>query len=161
MKVFVECFADEKLIEFIGVNRKSIVHSQGKGDVINSLLKTSSSIAIGVIDEDPGTNQPVAFRNFIPVSNHPDMVLCEHKNGKNKKLIILKPKLEGWFYKAAKSVDINPTSFNLPNNPTELHKTPHYEKLNKFVDFLASLNNSPHFRKLRGWLCVYNVNPQL
>ncbi|MGC8830859.1 MAG: hypothetical protein ACP5MG_10365 [Verrucomicrobiia bacterium] len=152
MKVFVECYPDAELIKFIGNKADSVTHSQGKGNVINSLLKTNSPIAFGIIDEDPHSTPIPALKHFKVADKTPDMILYEHKNDNNKKLIILKPRLEEWLYKTAKSANIDPSSFGFPNSSNELHKIPRYDKMKNFIDLINSLKDSQDFHRLKEWL---------
>lgn len=150
MKIFVECYSDKKLVEVLGVKRTSVNHSRSKGEVVKSVLKTPDSI--GIIDEDPNSSQPSMLNDFIPNASFTNMNLTVHKNQRDRKIIIIKPRLEEWLYSVARKNNIFPEDYDLPNDGKELHKMPHYEKDRKFQEFLDSLAHSKEFNQLKNWI---------
>ncbi|MEA2013426.1 MAG: hypothetical protein U9O87_10190 [Verrucomicrobiota bacterium] len=61
--VHVECYADEDLLVNLGIDKKIIQHQEGKGNVLNH-LRDSKGNSMGMIDEDPESNQPRELQNY-------------------------------------------------------------------------------------------------
>jgi len=105
MFIYLECNADEALVMALGVPRKLIKHQSCKGNVCNNLEKSVED-SIGLIDKDPSSKQPTLLNN--------SRILIKKKFGvellitpNNKKILVLHPRLEEWFEKAAKDAGIS------------------------------------------------------
>ena len=59
--IYVECSPDAALVRKLGIPKREIRHSSGKGEVLKRVLKGAS---IGVVDEDPGSPQPRRLEEF-------------------------------------------------------------------------------------------------
>lgn len=94
MKVLVECYPDEMLLRVLGVPRKQLRHERCKGEVVKRVLKFDC--ATGLIDEDPQSAQPRDLSNYKQVHDAEGLRLLARRDDKNKKLIIVCPRLEDW-----------------------------------------------------------------
>lgn len=137
MKVLVECYPDAALLRALGVPRKQIRHESCKGEVVKRVLK--SECAIGLIDEDPTSGQPRELANYNQIQAAEGLRLLARRSDKNKRLIIVCPRLEDWLIAKAKSSGIRPEDYGLPNDPDRLHSIPRYEQKADFDRFLADL----------------------
>ncbi|MBI4324484.1 MAG: hypothetical protein HY674_04400, partial [Chloroflexi bacterium] len=99
MRLFLECKADETLAIALGVPRRAIVHSHGKGKVSKGLKKHAG--VTGFVDEDFGSAEPTTFARFIEVTATHDVKLKVDK-AQNNRLVVVCPKLEDWIIKTAK-----------------------------------------------------------
>lgn len=151
MKVLVECYPDETLLRTLGVPRKQIGHERCKGEVVNRVLK--SDCATGLIDEDPSSAQPRDLDNYKEVQAAEGLRLLARRDDKNKRLIIVCPRLEDWLIARAKSSGIRPEDYGLPGDPDRLHSIPGYEQKEGFRRFLAELKERDSgMHLLRRWV---------
>ena len=151
MKVFVECYPDAALIRSLGITKKQLFHERCKGEVIKQVFKSDS--AIGLIDEDPASAQPRELSNYKQIQSEEGLKLLARNNDKNKKLIIVCPRLEEWFIDRAKSSGIQPKDYGLPDDPDRLHSISRYDKREGFKRFLAELKEKDQGMKLlQQWL---------
>jgi len=140
--IYVECKPDKvvaKIIfEKIGLKTK-IIHETGKSRVVKKLLNQENTI--GVIDEDPTSIQPAGLEKFK--LKHEDKrfnyKILQTKN--NSKLIMLVPRLEEWIIKLSKQTKIDLKKFNLPNDPTQLHRIINTKTIN-LEKYLSKLTTS-------------------
>jgi uncharacterized protein (DUF1778 family) len=147
--VYLECFADEILIRYLGITKKQIDHHKGRTRIVNSLKQSDTCLA--VVDEDPQTPTPAYLKEckLIDTTHY----IKHLKHTKNKQhIFVLQPRLEDWLIKAAKASKIKLTDFGLPDTYEKLHLVLHNEKV-KYEAFLRALDKaqSPalnHFRKL-------------
>ncbi|OYT44808.1 MAG: hypothetical protein DRN37_08890 [Thermoplasmata archaeon] len=123
--IIVECYADEAFLAQLGISRNKIRHEAGVGKVLEKLEKDHGTA--GMIDEDPGKSRPREIRNYIIEKDRPDHSMMVHKE-KNVHLLVLKPDLEGWLVNKARSLKVNMTDFNLPDDPDRLHSRPRYDR---------------------------------
>jgi len=137
MKVLVECNADEVVLRAVGVSKKQLRHERCKGEVVKRMLKFDC--ATGLIDEDPASAQPRELDNYIHVQAVEGLRLLAHRDDKNKRLIIICPRLEEWLIQRAKSSGVRPEDYGLPSDPDRLHSIPRYEQKEGFCRFLAEL----------------------
>src|SRR5216684_613618 len=91
MTLFLECKPDETLAVALGVPRRSVIHSHGKGKVSKSLKKNSG--VAGMVDEDFGSAEPVTLSKFVELSANHDLKLKVDKSQKNR-LVVICPRLE-------------------------------------------------------------------
>lgn len=151
--IFIECFPDEFIVKHLGVKRKQIKHSRSKSRVITDVGKESGN-ALGMVDEDPDSPFPSELNNYKHNQKEGDIVLLIRQGYSNKKIIKLKPRLEAWLYKRARSNKIDPQDYSLPPKANDLHNIPHYEKLPKFKKFLTAITDSgdKEINTLKKWL---------
>ena len=131
MTLFLECKPDEALAVALGVPRRSIVHSHGKGKVSKSLSKHSS--VTGMVDEDPGSVEPATLSRFVEISSNHDIKLKADK-AQNNRLVVICPRLEPWLIKTAKAAGVGMEEFNLSDKVQDLdsiinYRLPNLERL--------------------------------
>ena len=151
MRILVECYPDEALLRALGVSKKLLRHERCKGEVVKRVRKFDC--ATGLIDEDPASAQPRDLDNYKQVQAAEGLRLLARRNDKNKRLIIVCPRLEDWLIERAKSSGIQPEDHGLPTDPDRLHGIPRYEQKEGFCRFLAELidrDNGMHL--LRRWI---------
>ena len=151
MKVLVECNADEAVLRALGISKKQLRHERCKGEVVKRVLKFDC--ATGLIDEDPASAQPRDLDNYKQVQVAEGLRLLTRRDDKNKRLIIVCPRLEDWLIQRAKSSGIRPEDYGLPSNPDHLHSIPRYEQKEGFRRFLAELKEQDKgMHLLRRWI---------
>ncbi|QXO95665.1 hypothetical protein KSK55_04520 [Methanospirillum purgamenti] len=148
--IATECNPDTYLVHKVfGAWRKKCNHQGNKGKVINFVVNNPGTI--GMIDEDPDSNQPGILSSVNIIEGCGDLTLMEMKNGSY--IIQISPRLEDWFYKRAKANKMDPSEFGLPRDPNSLHSIPHYEEKNGFQKFIHSLVQKDHeMRTLKKWI---------
>jgi hypothetical protein len=99
MKVLVECYPDAVLLRALGVSKKQLRHERCKGEVVKRVLKFDC--ATGLIDEDPTSAQPRELNNCNQVQISEGLCLFARRDDKNKRLIIVCPRLEDWLINRA------------------------------------------------------------
>ncbi|HPF07951.1 MAG TPA: hypothetical protein PK293_18045 [Spirochaetota bacterium] len=143
MKIAVECYADEKLVELLVYkNGFKPLHMSGKGNIFNYLHKESTVSATGLVDEDPGSTQPRRFRDdYEEVEAAGMLKLFRHKDKKDIRVISLYPRLEEWIISRADASGINLSEYSIPENGEKLHDRFRYDKdpnytllINKLVE---------------------------
>jgi hypothetical protein len=151
MIILVECYPDASLLHALGVSKKQLRHERCKGEVVKRVLKFDS--AIGLIDEDPQSAQPRDLNNYKQVQAAEGLRLLSRRDDKNKRLIIICPRLEDWLIERAKSSGIRPEDYGLPSDPDRLHSIPRYEQKQNFLRFLTELKERDKgMHLLRRWL---------
>lgn len=151
MRILVECYPDAALLRTLGVPRKQLRHESCKGEVIKRVLK--SDCATGLIDEDPSSAQPRDLANYKEIQAAEGLRLLARRDDKNKRLIIVCPRLEDWLIARAKSSGIKPEEYRLPSDPDRLHSIPRYEQNDGFRRFLAELKERDKgMHLLRRWV---------
>jgi|WetSurMetagenome_2_1015567.scaffolds.fasta_scaffold1394492_1 hypothetical protein len=150
MKLYLECNPDEVLARVVGVPRRAIVHSHGKGRVSKHLDRQSG--VSGLVDEDPGSAQPRTLAGFVEVSSTHDVRLKIDKN-RNNRLVVLCPELEDWVIKTAKSARVKMEEYSLSERPGELHANinQRLSNLERLLKELAALK-SPRLLHLQSLL---------
>jgi len=149
--IFLECNNDELFIKSLGFFLNQISHERCKGEVVKKVHKQSK--AIGVIDEDRGTNTPRIMKNYLENESKGSIKLFQEQDNKQKKLVQVSPYLEHWLLNRAKKNGINPKDFNLPDDPKKLHGLVKLEKNENFRAFLNKLIDIDNeIRTLRKWL---------
>ena len=118
MTLLLECNADEVVARALGVPRRSIIHSHGKGRVSQSLNKCNDVAAL--VDEDPESPEPLTLSRYVEVDHNHDVCLKRDKSRGNR-LVVVCPKLEDWLIKTAKSANVKMSDFNLNDRPGDLH----------------------------------------
>ena len=151
MRILVECYPDAALLRALGVSKKQLRHEGGKGEVVKRMRKFDC--ATGLIDEDPASAQPRDLDNYKEVQAMEGLRLLARRDDKNKRLIIVCPRLEDWLIERAKSSGIRPKDYGLPSDPDKLHSIPRYEQKEGFCRFLAELKERDSgMHLLRRWI---------
>ena len=147
MRLFLECKPDETLAAALGVVRRTVVHSHGKGKVSKNLKKNSG--VTGMVDEDFGSAEPATLSKFVEMSVSHDVKLKVDKS-QNNRLIVICPRLEPWLIKTAKAAGVKMEEFSLSENVQVLdsminYRLPNIERL--LAELLAK--QSPRVRRLK------------
>ncbi len=151
MKILVEYNADEAVLRALGISKKQLRHEHCKGEVVKRVRKFDC--ATGLIDEDPSSAQPRELNNYKQVQVAEGLRLLTRRDDKNKRLIIVCPRLEDWLIARAKSSGIRPEDHGLPTDPDRLHGIPRYEQKEGFRRFLAELKERDSgMHLLRRWI---------
>ena len=150
MTVLVECYPDAALLRALGVTKKQLCHERCKGEVVKRVLKIDC--ATGLIDEDPTSAQPHDLDNYKQVKAAEGLRLLARRDDKNKRLIIVCPRLEDWLIQKAGSLGVKPEQYGLPNDPDSLHSIPRYDKRKDFPHFIEELKQDKGMQLLRRWI---------
>jgi hypothetical protein len=151
---FVECNPDKALLCTLGISKKQVIHSYGKGNVCNRLKKTSN--AIGLVDEDPKSAQPSYIKTLELIDTKDEIKLYFDSKTDNR-LILLCPRLEDWIVLAARSANKDITKYGLPDNANVLHKVINIKQRN-YQQLIEDIRDkSPMFKTLVGFLTIPNV----
>ncbi|MCI0471189.1 MAG: hypothetical protein L0Y73_05985 [Candidatus Aminicenantes bacterium] len=150
--IFCECNTDQFIIEQSGIRLKQIDHSGCKSRVITSVGKASGKV-LGMIDEDPGCSFPKEMKKYSRIKTISDLELLIRQGDQDKKIIQIKPRLEVWVLKRAKSMKIKPIDYGLKDHPDELHGINPY-KDSRYRKFLVALIGSgdEEIETLKKWL---------
>ena len=135
MRILVECYPDEALLRALGVSKKQLRHERCKGEVVKRVRKFDC--ATGLIDEDPSSAQPRDLDNYKQVRAAEGLRLLARRDDKNKRLIIICPRLEDWLIQRAGLSDIKPEDYGIPSRPDRLHSIVRYERKDGFQQFLS------------------------
>ena len=153
MRILVECYPDEALVHALGVPKRQLHHERCKGEVVKRVLKFDDTV--GLIDEDPSSDQPRDLADYKELQAAEGLRLLTRRDDKNKRLIIVCPRLEDWLITRAKSSGIRPEDYGLPNNPDRLHSIPRYEQKQNFLSFLTELKERDRgMHLLRQWILL-------
>ncbi|MBI4312045.1 MAG: hypothetical protein HY681_09720 [Chloroflexi bacterium] len=142
--IYVECYADETLVQVVTkLPRRQIGHElKGKYGVAERLVSRSN--VVGMIDEDPGKSQP-RYLNGLHVAREIEefglRLLSDPRRGNH--VVLLQPRLEEWVLTASQRNLVDIRDFGLPRNASELHgigksERPKLEKLFGELDRLRS-----------------------
>jgi hypothetical protein len=149
--LYVECYPDEVLARTLGIPRRFVRHEHGKGNITNRLSRLAAGT--GLLDEDSAGFQPREFKNYREVNRTGKLLLLEHVNHPNKRLVLVCPRLEEWLFARAAAQQVNPGDYGLPATPDRLHSIPRYERKPKFVEFLNRLQESDfEVQCLKSWI---------
>ncbi len=149
--IFVECNLDTYLVKSLGFSRKKINHQVGKGNVVRSLRRFPGNK--GIIDEDPGRNQPDDLKNYVEIITKGNIKLLKRKNLETTKLVIISDYLEDLIVKRAQQNQINLKEYGLKPDPIYLHDIPHLEKKTNFQKLLNRLIEiDEEIKILKSWL---------
>ena len=149
--------ADKALLAVLGIPGKLIDKQNGNSGIAKTMecqLDNFHKIVIGLTDDDKNKNHPPYFSKFETKST-PDDITFKQKPETNQYLLFLCcPALEAWLLKTAKSVNIDPGKFNLPNDANKLGRITKKEtvsKNNDFMDFLREIRRkkAPAFQYLK------------
>jgi hypothetical protein len=149
--IIVECYTDEFLVKCIGFPRREIKHEGGKGKVMEIVKKRGRTV--GIIDEDPYSDQPSDLENYTEKETKSTVKLLIRKDDASKRLIQISPYLEHWLLDRARQNRIAPKDFGLPSDPRELHSIPHVEMDRNFHSFLNELIEADdEINTLKKWI---------
>ena len=135
--IIVECDLDEFLIKSMGFPKRQVKHEGGKGKVLDKVRKNQN--VIGIIDEDPNSNQPSEMKKYIEKKTSSTIKLLVRRNDDRKRIIQISPYLEHWLLHRARKRRISPSDFDVPDDPKEMHAIPHIERNPRFQSFLNEL----------------------
>ena len=151
MRILVECYPDAALLHTLGVPNKQLRHERCKGEVVKRVHKFGN--ATGLIDEDPTSAQPRDLDNYKQVQAGEGLRLRARRDDKNKRLIIICPRLEEWLLQKARLLDVKSEEYGLPSDPDRLHSVPRYDQKDGFCRFLAELKKRDSgMHLLRRWI---------
>jgi hypothetical protein len=149
--IIVECYTDEFLVKSMGFPRGQIKHEGGKGKVMEIVKKKGRTV--GIIDEDPYSDQPSDLENYIEKETKSTVKLLIRKDDDSKRLTQISPYLEHWLLDRARQNRIAPKDFGLPGDPKELHSIPHVERNRNFHSFLNELIEADdEINTLKKWI---------
>jgi hypothetical protein len=74
-------------------------HEHGKGNITNRLRRLEAGT--GLIDEDSAGYQPRELRNYREVKRTGKLILLEHADSSEKRLVLVCPRLEEWLFTRA------------------------------------------------------------
>lgn len=145
--VLLECKPDETLVRYLGVTKRNFYHQNDKGRVCNMLAKKEGHVAM--IDEDPGSAQPVYLRTLSNVSDE-DGIRVLRDETRAHRVVILRPRLEEWIIETASIAGVKMEDFGLSNRGNELHREIN-SRLENFTRLLGALDaaGSKRLGKLR------------
>lgn len=146
--IYVECKPDFELIKSLGISKRTIIHCGGKARVCKKLQKNTSSI--GVVDEDPNSEQPSYILNIKKVNEGGNLKLL-YDEKRNNYVVIICPKLEDWILKVSKINNISAKKYGLPNDIDEFEKEINHN-LDKFRKLLNALNKTKEFKVLKKFM---------
>ena len=143
--IYTECKPDSALVRTLGIQKKQIIHQQGKPEVCKQLAKRENWM--GLVDEDPSSVQPSYLKRLQVKENLPTYGLkILNDNSKNNDLFVLCPLLEEWVLKAAKEAGIDIKRYNLPDDGEQLHKVINLD-LRKFERLVNDLKGKSEMMK--------------
>lgn len=109
-----------RIVQSLHFSRKIIRHEANKPKVIEKLRKLDARI--GIIDEDPDSEQPSDMKNYQEIERVGDIIIFERKDNTKKHLFVICPRMEDWLLKRAAGNNISLRNFNLKNDPNEIHE---------------------------------------
>lgn len=149
--IAVECYADTKLVQTLGVRSRDICHARGKDKVLATLRTTQVGLAI--VDEDPRSAQCPEMRHYQTIEQVGGLRLLVHETDQGKRVVVICPRLEEWQLQRAKAAKVDPVDFGLPNDARRLHGSGRYDQRPKYRQFLEKLLASdPEFQCLKKWV---------
>lgn len=146
--IFLECDADETLVRTItGLPRREISHElKGKFGVAARLRGHRD--CIGVIDEDPGKNQPAYLRGLTEQQNlSSENLKLLFDTPRNNYVVLLCPRLEEWIIRVTHHARRRMADYNLPDDPERLHQIAKSE-LNRLEQLVNDLRDHDYIRTL-------------
>lgn len=148
--IAVECFPDEVLLRVLGVPASRIIHSKGKGNVLNALC--DGRAFVGMVDEDPGSIQPAKLNaHFVAGETFGSLRLLRHRSDARRTLVVLSPRLEEWFLGRAAACKLDPATFHLPTTAKAL-KQKRFDTMPGYRRMIeALLASDGEVRKLQAW----------
>lgn len=149
--IYVECKPDEILVRAVtGLPARQVIHElKGKYGVAAQLRKRNS--ARGMLDEDPGADQP-SYLGGLQIVQDQDLPaqglrLLRHA-ARDNLVIVLRPKLEDWVLRAAREAQVDVSNYNLPTDARNLHSQINHG-LDRFQRLVEALQEAPRIQSLR------------
>ena len=145
LNILPECYVDTKVAEIITRSSEKYNHQHGCGQIAFQLRnRLKDIVALGIIDEDKNKG-PVAkyFLEFEEIRSENGLILKKYKERKQY-LILICPEIEEWLLTNAKSVEVDPSEFKLPQNLQgfkQITKTQNIDSNLKFYQFIKDLIN--------------------
>lgn len=139
--IFVECKPDTLLVKYLASSsERRIIHSNGKSGVCKAL--TNNNNCIGVVDEDPWSNQPKYLKNLRENNDHQEYGINLLLDAdRDNKVIVIRPRLEEWIIQAAEKANVNLDGYKLPSDGEGLHDIIN-KNLEKFERLLEELKST-------------------
>lgn len=137
MTVLVECYPDHALLRTLGVPKRQLRHERCKGEVVKKIRKLDE--AIGIVDEDPTSAQPRDLANYDTQAKTSDLRLLARRDGKDRRIVLICPRLEDWLIRRAHGAGVRPQDYGLPDDPRQLHGLGRYDRKETFQRFLTEL----------------------
>lgn len=149
--MYVEGKPDEVLVQGLCISRRLIGNGNHKSGVLKHITQTKG--LLGIVDEDPDAAQSRSklMNEFRFIEKRYQIALYEHQSNGNQ-LIVLCPELEAWILRAVKASKVNISQFNLPNNPSALHRV-----VNTRLPNLEKLINELIIQQNPAILCLKNL----
>ena len=117
--ICVECNPEKALVSTLGFEQKEILHTHGKGNACNLLLKKNKYIAL--LDQDPLSAQPSYLRGLTLGEEKYDLRFLED-SARGNRIVLLCPRLEEWIAQTAKAEKIVLQKYGLPPDARSLHE---------------------------------------
>ncbi|MGC9178571.1 MAG: hypothetical protein ACP5G6_09250, partial [Conexivisphaera sp.] len=120
-----------------------VIHGSNKSEVVKAVMKAAKEGAegvVGVVDEDPGSTQPRFLRDGFDVARELEHLEVLVLRGGSARLVILRPRLEGWVLRACKLCGVEPEKFGLSGDESALHRVIN-GRLDNFRRLLDELRN--------------------
>jgi hypothetical protein len=158
MVFITECYKDKEFLHRIGFTPDQVIHEFGRSSVLSKVEQEIK--AIGIIDEDPDTGKPEYLRNYKVKNAKGKIALLIRKDDDGsriiRRIILVSPYFENWLFYIAKRSKISPNTFNLPDNPEELHSLSlkireNAENFRKFISTLLR-KQDPEIATFTKWL---------
>ena len=146
--IYVECKPDATLVKVLTqLPQREIIHEiKGKYEVLKKI--SNGRNGRGMIDEDPGSNQPAYLSRMQVQRDLPQRGLKVLEDAaRDNQVILLCPRLEEWIIRAARDGGVSLERYNLPNRPSSLHRELNLD-LPKFGRLVVELTNTPSLRCL-------------
>ncbi|MFO7991239.1 MAG: hypothetical protein R6U61_02965 [Thermoplasmata archaeon] len=153
--IFTECDADTEFIKILTEGRVEVIHENGRSGILNLMKEKyrDGDRVVGVVDEDSGKSQHPDLGNYKTVDEKRSIRLLVKEGDEKKRLIMLCPEFEEWIISRARLNQIYPREYDVPADPRELKKIPHYEKNRNFKDMLLELiGNDSEIRTISEWI---------
>ncbi len=156
--IFIECDADEVLVQELGFTRKQFNHEGGKYEICKRIIKLKNSI--GLIEYDDGKTHPLYLTNHCLLTKEKLGVETYFDRVRDNKLIVIHNDLEGWIISITQKMGIDvERDFGLSNKRHQMHKEMP-GRLNSFRKLVKHLvaSTAPEMMYLKEELLVKATN---
>ena len=146
--IYVECKPDGILVRHLtGLPRRQVVHEvKGKPGVCNRLMRGKDLVAM--VDEDPGTTQPVYMTQLSLSHESPNAGLkLYYDRTRNNRVVVLCPRLEEWLLRTAADLGLSMRDYGLPERANRLHSVINQDE-RKIQRLLSDMSNAASPRLL-------------
>lgn len=155
--IYVEGKPDQVLVQVLTeLPRREIARENGKFEVAKKIRGGRNNR--GMVDEDPGYDQPAYFMSMTVQRElqHRGLRVLEDSNNGNL-VVVLCPKLEDWVIRAVDVAGVRMVDYNLPGDPSGLKRAvmgdiARPQQSSRFWRLLRDLRDTPMLRCLRGLL---------